>query len=226
MAESVSAFENEIAAFEAADKRDPPPPGAVLFTGSSTIRLWKTLESDFPLMKVLNRGFGGSQVPDLIDVAGRIISPYAPRQVVIYSGDNDLGAGKTVDRVFADFRALTDRIRSLLPGQPMTFISVKPSLLRWKLAPQIREVNRRLKRFAMDCSGVSFVDVYTPMLGHDRKPRPDLYAADGLHLSPKGYVLWAERVGRLLGRVLREPARRQKSTRCSRHPSQPKSLFV
>ena len=187
-------WENDIRAFETADRETPPPEGAVLFVGSSSIRMWETLEADFPGVPVIRRGFGGSEIADATHFADRIILPYRPRTVVVYAGDNDLAAGKTPERVFADYRALVDTIHAHLPETKVVYIAVKPSVARWNLAPQIREANTLIREHASHDPRLAFVDVFTPMLGADGTPRPDLLAEDGLHLSPPGYALWRELV--------------------------------
>jgi len=188
-------FEKEIAAFEAADKKAPPPRDAVLFVGSSTIRMWTTLAEDFPKLTVINRGFGGSQIADSVRYADRIITPYHPSRIVVYAGDNDLAAGKTPQKVLADFRALVDKVRAAQAGVPVTFISIKPSIARWKLIEQIREANRLVAEYAKSQANVDFIDIGPPMLGADGKPRKELFRPDGLHMTRAGYELWAGIIG-------------------------------
>ena len=194
--EEPSPFEAEIKAFEAADREKPPPEGAVLFVGSSSIRLWATLAEDFPGVRAINRGFGGSQVADSTRFADRIVLPYKPRQVVLYAGDNDIAAGKTPEQVLADFKAFVDKVHRALPEAKITYIAIKPSTARWHLVEQIREANRLIKalcdRPEDEGDRLAFADVFTPMLGDDGMPRKELLVEDGLHLSREGYRLWAE----------------------------------
>lgn len=185
-------FEKEIAAFEAADRKAPPPRDAVLFVGSSTIRMWTTLAGDFPKLKVINRGFGGSQIADSVRYADRIITPYHPSRVVLYAGDNDLAAGKTPQQVLADFKALVEKVRVAQGDVPVTFISIKPSIARWKLIDQIREANRLVETYARSQKGVDFIDISPAMLGADGKPRPELFRPDGLHMTRAGYEAWTK----------------------------------
>jgi lysophospholipase L1-like esterase len=192
-------FDANIRAFEAADAKSPPAPGGVLFIGSSSIRIWKTLAKDFPGVPVINRGFGGSQIPHSTRYADRIVIPYKPRTIFFYAGDNDIAAGHTPEQVLADFKAFTAKVHASLPDTPIYFISIKPSLKRWNLVERIREANRLIKEFA-DASGgkVGYVDVFTPMLGSDGKPRPELLGPDGLHMTRKGYDVWRDKVAPLL----------------------------
>jgi lysophospholipase L1-like esterase len=184
-------FENEIKAFEAADRKQMPAPGGVLFLGSSSIRLWKTLAQDFPGVPVINRGFGGSTIPDSTRYAPRIMLPYKPKTIVFYAGDNDLANGATPQKVLEDFKKLVATVRPELPETRILFIAVKPSPKRWNLADRQREANRLVREFTQtDLKRLGFIDVYTPMLGDDGKPRPELFVEDQLHMNAKGYELW------------------------------------
>ena len=185
-----SKFEPEIKAFEARDKTNPPPTGAILFVGSSSIRLWKDLGKDLPDCKTIQRGFGGSQISDVTALAHRIVIPYQPKQVVLYSGDNDIAGGKSPEQIMNDFKALAATIHAKLPATQITFISIKPSPSRWHLAEQARKANALVKAFTAGNSRLDFIDVFTPMLGADGKPRPELFLADNLHMNRKGYDLW------------------------------------
>lgn len=194
-------FAAEIEAFERSDRATPPPRGAVLFVGSSSIRLWKTLKEDFPGIPVLNRGFGGSQVADSVRYADRIVIPCRPRAIVLYAGDNDIAAGKSPERVLADFQALVEKVHATLPDTPVLYISIKPSVARWRLVDKIREANRLVEQFAAGHPHVDYVDVFTPALDADGKPRADLLVADGLHLNAMGYRVWTRIVRTKLDQV-------------------------
>ncbi|HEV2319430.1 MAG TPA: GDSL-type esterase/lipase family protein [Verrucomicrobiae bacterium] len=186
---SRAVWEPEISAFEKRDKIDPPPPNAVLFIGSSSIRKWTALGKDFPGVKVINRGFGGSEIDDSTSFAGRIIFPYHPRIMVLYAGDNDLAAGKSPTEVVAEYTNFVSVIHGRLPQTRIVFISIKPSAARWNLRDEIIETNRRIA--AIDAAYLSFVDVYSHMLSANGRPRKDLLLSDGLHPDEKCYRLWA-----------------------------------
>ena len=199
-------FAEEIRAFEAADAKRPPEPGGVLFVGSSSIRLWKTLARDFPDLPVINRGFGGSQVADSTRYAPRIVLPYKPKTIVLYAGDNDVAAGRSPEQVLADFKAFVETVRAELPRTRILFISIKPSTARWHLIDKIREANRLVREFTRGGERLGFVDVFTPMLGDDGKPRVELLGPDGLHVNEKGYALWREVVAAALAEPPAAPA--------------------
>lgn len=183
-------WEAEIRKFEEADRVQPPPRGAVLFVGSSSVRLWQTLAEDFPGVKVINRGFGGSQIDDSTLYADRIVVPYKPRMVVLYAGDNDLAAGKTPQQVFEDYKAFVARVRRDLPKTKIAFISIKPSPSRAALLPKMREANGLIKNYVSRDKGLAYIDVFTPMLDGDGSPRPELFGPDMLHMNREGYRLW------------------------------------
>jgi imidazolonepropionase-like amidohydrolase/lysophospholipase L1-like esterase len=187
-----NAFETEIAQYEAADRARMPAPGGVLFVGSSSIRLWTSLATDFPTVATINRGFGGSELSDAVYFADRIVTPYRPRLIVLYAGDNDLAAGKTPARVLADFQAFVARVRRTLPATPITFISIKPSIARLALTDQIRETNRLVRDYVKTDGTLRYVDVFSAMLDANGQPRRELYREDGLHMTPAGYALWRD----------------------------------
>jgi lysophospholipase L1-like esterase len=180
----------DIAAFEAQDEASPPAAGAVLFIGSSSIRAWKTLAEDFPEVRTLNRGFGGSELDDSTFFADRIVAPYHPRAIVMYAGDNDLQDGDSPAQVRDDFVAFVHKVRALDPHVPIAFIAIKPSMARKILLPKIHQANELVRAFAATQKNVAYLDIFTPMLGKDGQPRPDWFVADGLHMNRSGYVLW------------------------------------
>jgi lysophospholipase L1-like esterase len=194
-------WDAEIAAFQAQDQARPPVRGAVLFIGSSSIRFWKTLAHDFPEVKTINRGFGGSEIDDATFFADRIVAPYHPRAIVIYAGDNDLADGDSPAHVRDDFAAFVRKARSLDPGVPIAFIAIKPSVARKALLPQIREANALVRQYAASEHGVTWLDVSTPMLGKNGQPQAQWFVGDGLHMNRKGYALWVSIVRPWLDRV-------------------------
>ena len=190
-----------IAAFQAQDRSHPPARGAVLFIGSSSIRFWKTLAGDFPEVKTINRGFGGSEIDDATFFADEIVAPYHPRAIVLYAGDNDLADGDSPARVRDDFAAFVRKARSLDPGVPIAFIAIKPSVARKALLAQIRAANSLVRQYAASEPGVTWLDVFTPMLGPDGQPQAKWFIADGLHMNREGYALWTGIVRQWLKQV-------------------------
>lgn len=180
----------DIAAFEAADRNRPPPTGAVLFIGSSSIRFWKTLATDFPEVHTINRGFGGSEIADSTYFADRIVAPCHPRAIVMYAGDNDIAAGRSPRQVRDDFAAFVRTVRAFDPGVPIAFIAIKPSIARRALLPRIRAANALVRDYAATQRRVTYLDVFTPMLGADDQPQARWFVADGLHMNRAGYALW------------------------------------
>jgi lysophospholipase L1-like esterase len=188
----------ELAAFDAADAATPPPAAPIVFTGSSSIRLWKDLDTDFPGRRVLNRGFGGSRLDELVALYDRVILRYRPRQVVIYSGANDINAGRTPDAVLADLETLVGLIRRDLPDTRVVFLSLALNPRRWEQRDRIREVNRRAEALLAKDPRSRFLDVTSAMVGADGLPKPDIFVEDQLHMNRKGYELWAPLVGAVL----------------------------
>lgn len=188
---SSDAWEQDVQRFASADAALPPPRRAVLFIGSSSIRFWTTLAEDFPGVPVINRGFGGSEIRDSTWYADRIIIPYAPRQILLYAGDNDLSSGRSPQQLQADFRAFVARVRRDLPKARMAYISNKPSPSRANLLQAQREANALIQADAKRLH-VDFIDVFTPMLDAGGQPREDLFIADRLHMNATGYALWRQ----------------------------------
>lgn len=187
---STDRWEPEVQTWEEEDRRDPPKAGAVLFVGSSSIRLWKTLAEDFPGVEVINRGFGGSEIADATDLAHRIIVPYRPRLIVLYAGDNDLANRRSPRQVRDDFAAFVARVRKDLPSVQIAFIAIKPSPARAHLLETMREANALVRDSAAAQEGIVFIDVFSPMLTPDGRARGELFVEDGLHLNRAGYDLW------------------------------------
>jgi lysophospholipase L1-like esterase len=183
-------WEPAIQRFEKQDEKDPPPKGATLFVGSSSIVFWN-LEQYFPGMQVINRGFGGSFISDSVYFVDRIVIKHRPKTVVFFAGGNDIAAGKTAETVANDFKEFVAKVHSELPETRILVIAIKPSIARWHLVDTIRDANARVEAFTKTVDRVEFVDVFPAMIGDDGTVRTDLFVKDGLHLNDKGYALWA-----------------------------------
>jgi hypothetical protein len=185
-------FEDEIAAFEAADRERPPPERPIVFVGSSSIRLWDTLVEDFAPLPVLNRGFGGSQLWHVNHYVERTVLRYQPRAVVLYAGGNDLDehTGKRAEDVARDFEAFVGLVHAAVPDARVYFLAIKPSRLRWVRWPEMRRANEAIAALCAQDPQLAFLDVAAPMLATGEPPARRLFVLDGLHLSAEGYALW------------------------------------
>jgi lysophospholipase L1-like esterase len=183
-------FEDEIAQFEASDRLSPPAKGAVLFVGSSSIRIWPNLRADFPEVDVLQRGFGGSTLSQVDHYAPRIVLPYCPGLIVLYAGDNDLAEGRTPEDILSDFKAFVALVRRPMPNTRIIFVSIKPSTARLTLLDKMRAANGLVRAYIATDPSLTYVDVFTPMLEPSGLPRAELFQSDGLHMNAKGYAIW------------------------------------
>jgi lysophospholipase L1-like esterase len=146
--------------------------------------------ADFPGVSLLNRGFGGSTLADVVYYEDRVVLSYRPRLVVLYAGDNDLAQGRTPEQVLGDYRAFVRRLRSVLPRTRLVYVSIKPSPSRRPFMASARETNQRIRADIAKDSLTAYVDVFTPMLNAAGQPRPELFVADSLHMNRAGYLLW------------------------------------
>lgn len=185
-----SRFDNDIAAFEAEGEQ---PKGAIVAIGSSSMRCWHDhIDQDLEPLTIIKRGFGGSEMNDVVTFADRIILPYEPRAVLLYEGDNDTAGGKIPpEGVLEAFRALQYKIHSVYPETRIYIIAIKPSVLRWETWAGTNKANQLLAAEAQTDPRITFIDVATPMLGEDGKPDPAMYV-DELHMNRKGYELWRD----------------------------------
>ena len=189
-AQDPTRFESDIQAFERADMTSPPPADPVLFVGSSSVRMWTSLAADFPDYPVMNRGFGGSHMSDLLYYFDRVVTVYDPALILVYEGDNDLSGGKSVDQVYADYLQFVALVKERLPEANVAFIATKGSPSRAQYLEVTRQLNERLEALAATDSRLWFIDVFTPMLNESGQPRPELFGSDMLHMNSAGYELW------------------------------------
>lgn len=183
-------WQKEIDAFAETDQRQTPPANPVLFVGSSSFRMWQSVRRDFPGVNIINRGFGGSHFEDVIHYAPQTIAPYRPKTVIIYAGDNDITAGKTVSRVFEDYKTLVRLIRVNSPNARIVFVSIKPSPSRREFWGKFQELNSLVKAEGAKDRRLIYVDIWQKMLNADGSPREELYQSDRLHMKPAGYAIW------------------------------------
>ncbi|MEI6236123.1 MAG: GDSL-type esterase/lipase family protein [Planctomycetota bacterium] len=185
-------YEATIVVFEKADKKTPPPEGAILFIGASQFTRWKTMQEDLPEFNVINRGFGGSQMSDVLNFIERIVIPYKPKIIVTQEGGNDLHAGKSPEQILADFKTFVDKVRAKLPDVRIVFSGLTPSPARIKEADQQKKTNELLKAFATSGKNLAFIDLYDAYLGIDGKPKDECFVQDKLHHTPAGYKIRIE----------------------------------
>ena len=190
-------WESAIKKFEEQDKAKPPAKDGVLFVGSSSIRLWK-LDESFPKLNAINRGFGGSEIADSTHFADRIILKHEPRLILLYAGDNDIAKGKSAETVTSEYRKFVKVVHARLPNSRIVFIAIKPSIKRWSFADENAKANAAILEICKKDERLDYADIWKPMIGEDGKPRPELFAKDGLHLNAKGYELWTSIVKPLI----------------------------
>ena len=183
--------------FEEQEKTSPSPKGEIVFWGASSIVRWN-LPEYFPGLKVINRGFGGSEMADAARYAPRVVVPLKPRIVVLYPGENDIARGVTAETVGAGFEQFSKNIHGPLPQTRIIAIGLKPTPVRWQFVDEGRKANRLIKASCEKQTGCTYVNVEPEMLGKDGHPRPELYVEDGEHMTPEGYKIWTRLVMPLL----------------------------
>lgn len=189
-------FFNDIQNFKKQDSTKPPPQHAILFIGSSSFTKWKDVQDYFPGKTIINRGFGGSSLPDVIRYANDIIFPYNPKQVVIYCGDNDFAASDTVtaDIVISRVKELFQMIRKKLPDANIAYVSIKPSPSRIWFMTKEGISNKAIKDFLAKQKNTAFIDVYHLMLTETGRPIPSIFLSDSLHMNANGYAIWKKAI--------------------------------
>ncbi len=209
----------EINAFLTADQKQMPPTGAVLFMGSSSIRMWTTLASDFPEIPVINRGFGGSQIFESTLYADRIAAPYKPKLIVLFAGTNDLAYGnKNAQQVFQEFKDFVAKIHTILPDTRIAYISISPTRARWNQEGAVLEANYLIQRYIIETNSpaqkLSFLDAHSALLTTGGQPPENLERPDGLHFNAEGYKVWTSLLKpRILALADLEGVKRLKTTK-------------
>lgn len=185
-------FFSDIQHFKKLDSTQLPPKNAILFVGSSSFTKWMDVQDYFPLYPIINRGFGGSSLPDVIRYANDIIFPYQPKQIVIYCGENDIASSDTISSkiVFERFKQLFVLIRTHLPGVSIAFVSMKPSPSREKFWQVIKAGNALIKKYLHKQKHAAFINVYPAMFNADGTIMNDIFIEDNLHMNSKGYAIW------------------------------------
>ncbi len=195
-------FQNEIDAFNKWDAKNSWPKEAVLFVGSSSIRMWKTHEA-FPDFPVINRGFGGAHISDVLYYYNDIVKKYRAPIIVFYAGDNDIAGGKTVVQVYEDYVKFVKMIKKDDFEVKLIYIPIKPSINRWRYWEKMNRVNLKIKEYNDKDENLYYIDLATPLLDASGNPKKDVFIGDGLHLNKKGYALWEKLLSLLLEQLIK-----------------------
>ncbi len=161
----------------------------IVFTGSSSVRIWNDLQERFPNHQIVNSGFGGSQASDLLRYSKELILRFKPKKVFIYEGDNDIANGKSAKEILTDISAIIAQIRAQNATTEIILIGAKPSIARWNLKKNYKRLNRKFRKLSRRDVDMNYADVWKPML-HRRKVKEDIFIEDGLHMNAKGYEIW------------------------------------
>ena len=202
------AWEASMRRFEAQDRLHPPQPGVIVFTGSSSITFWASLERDMAPLPVLNRGFGGSRIGDAVHYAPRTVLAYNPRAVVLYAGTNDISWPRpaTAQQVYAGYLQFVQRVQADMPAMPIYYISISPAHSRWRYWPVVREANQLIQAASETDPRLHFIDLTGAILGPDGRPDRSLFRSDRLHPSQKGYARWTAVIKPVLQADLGKPS--------------------
>jgi lysophospholipase L1-like esterase len=177
-------------AYEKRDREAFPAAGGTLFVGSSTFAMWKNLEEDFRDLQAINRGFGGSTIPEVLYYMDRIVLPYKPAKIVLFCGTNDIAGGQSPERVFGNFQTFVGKVKKALPGVPVYYVAIHTAPVRMKWVKENAEANRLIREFAEKTSDLNYIDTASVLLDGQGRPRAEFYLNDRLHLNRRGQELW------------------------------------
>lgn len=186
-------FWDEIKAFRAADSIKQPHDGMILFIGSSSFRLWKTVNDDFHNATILNRAFGGATLEDVIRYQEDVVLKYNPKKIFLYCGENDIASSEKVtpEIVFLRFKVLYATMRAKFPDTPIVFVSIKPCIVRWSMKDRMMAANSLISNYLKDKPNAVFVNIWDKMLKNG-EPMKDIFIEDNLHMNAKGYAIWTK----------------------------------
>ena len=187
-------FWNDIQKFKRMDSVSMPVKNGIVFVGSSSFTMWKDLETVYKDYQVINRGFGGSTLTDANEYVNDIVIAYKPRQVVIYSGENDIASGASAEETFSRFTSFFGKVRKALPKTQITYVSMKQSPSRAKFSSEVVKANEMIKSFTAKQKRSGFIDVNSKMLDSNGNPRPELFLNDMLHMKQGGYDIWIKEI--------------------------------
>lgn len=185
-------WEADIVALEAAAKLSPPPSNAIVFVGSSSIRFWSSLAEDMAPLPVIQQGFGGAKLNDVVHYADRLVSAHDPAGVVLFAGSNDMtpGSVKTPEHMLRNYKTFVSRVRAANPGLPIYYIAITPSPRRWEIWPHAQAANVLIKHYSEETEGLFYIDTGPALMNAAGVPDEENYLLDGLHLSEQGYRIW------------------------------------
>ncbi len=198
---SINRFQGEIDDFIKEDKENSFPKNGIMMTGSSSIRMWTSMKEDFPNFPVLNRGFGGATIPEVLHLAGQYIFQHEPQIIVFYCGENDISEGASPETVFASFKTFVKIIETKLPETKLVYISMKPSIARWNLWPQYQAGEKLIKEFIDKNLKIEYMDASISMLDQNGEVKKDIFIEDGLHMNAKGYEGWTNQLKPILEKM-------------------------
>ena len=185
-------FASTIEAYLEKDAEEMPPEGAIVGVGSSSMVGWHyRIKEDLAPLTIIPRGFGGSSMSGAIYYAEDIVTKYKPRAIIVYEGDNDIASGKSPETILKHFKFFVELCRSKLPEVRFYFISIKPSVARWDMWPEMVEANKLLSDFADTDSGITYIDMGKALLDDNGQPKEGIFKKDNLHLNDYGYDFWS-----------------------------------
>ncbi len=187
-------WEEAITTLEAKTRNRYAPGQAVVFIGSSSIRLWSSLEEDMSPIPVIQHGFGGAKLNAVVHYAKRLVNAYQPRAVVVFAGTNDIdpAASKAPEVLLASYQSFVETVRSTQPDLPIFYLGITPSPRRWAVWPIAQATNRLIENWSQADPNLHFIDTSVALMGSNGEPNPDNYIFDGLHLSQRGYGIWRD----------------------------------
>jgi len=197
-AQDPNRFKNDVEQLSSAEYNFPTTKQLAVFTGSSSIRMWKDVADRFPEYNVINNGFGGSQFSDLIYFYEELITKQTPDILFIYEGDNDIADNKKPNKILKEAKFLVGKIQKDLPQTQVILIAPKPSIARKNLKKEYVKLNKKLAKYCKKTAGLDFADVWTIMLDENGNVYEDIFIGDGLHMNKKGYDLWEKVIGEFL----------------------------
>lgn len=201
-------WEDDIQALESNTSSLASGGQGVVFVGSSSIRLWDSLTDDMSPIGVIQHGFGGAKLNDIVHYAQRLVNAWQPRAVVVFAGTNDIdpSATKTPEQLLASYQAFVAAVRADQPGVPIFYIGITPSPMRWAVWPIAQATNTLIEQWSGSDPDLHFIDTSGGLMGSNGEPDPDNYRFDGLHLSEQGYGVWREIIRKRLLDEIGAPA--------------------